>query len=102
MAAWKYGHEHFNAAAFAVFTVNYLKFIAGKVDVHLVSGIMLDMSYNMRYHAVAHEIVAETGMSVSVRMCFAVLFVQGFHCYTPATKSGGIRRKKCLKLKLAL
>ena len=63
---------------------------------------MLDMPYNMRYHAVAHEIVAETGMSVSVRMCFAVLFVQAFHCYTPAAKSGGILRKKCLKLKLAL
>ncbi|MCF2708617.1 hypothetical protein [Bacteroides pyogenes] len=47
MAAWKYGHEHFNAAAFAVFTVNYLKFITGKVDVHPVSGIMLDMAYNM-------------------------------------------------------
>ncbi|MCE9107924.1 hypothetical protein K0G02_11120 [Bacteroides pyogenes] len=47
MAAWKYGHEHFNAAAFAVFTVNYLKFITGKVDVHPVFGIMLDMAYNM-------------------------------------------------------
>ncbi|MBB3894908.1 hypothetical protein GGR07_001222 [Bacteroides pyogenes] len=47
MATWKYDHEHFNAAAFAVFTVNYLKFIAGKVDVHPVFGIMLDMAYNM-------------------------------------------------------
>ena len=63
---------------------------------------MLDMPYNMRYHAVAHEIVAETGMSVSVRMGLALLFVQGFHCYASAAKPGSILRKECLKLKLAL
>lgn len=99
MEVW---HEHFNAAAFAAFTVNYLKFIAGKVDVYLVSGIMLDMAYDMCHHTVTHEIVAETGMSVSVRMGLAVLFVQGFHCYASAAKPGSILRKECLKLKLAL
>ena len=56
----------------------------------------------MCHHTVTHEIVAETGMSVSVRMGLAVLFVQGFHCYASAAKPGSILRKECLKLKLAL
>ncbi|EDO56294.1 hypothetical protein BACUNI_00033 [Bacteroides uniformis ATCC 8492] len=49
------------------FTVNDFQFVTGEVDIHLVSGIMLDMAYDMCHHTVTHEIVAETGMSVSVR-----------------------------------
>jgi hypothetical protein len=102
VAARKYGHEHFNAATFTAFTVNDFQFVTGEVDIHLVSGIMLDMAYDMCHHTVTHEIVAETGMSVSVRMGLAVLFVQSFHCYASAAKPGSILRKECLKLKLAL
>ena len=71
VTAWEYGHEHFNAAALTAFTVNDFKFVTCEVDIHLVSGIMLDMAYDMCHHAVTHEIVAETGMSVSVRVCLA-------------------------------
>ena len=102
MAAWEYSHKHFNAATFAAFTVNDLKFVTGEVNIHLVSGIMLDMTYDMCHHAVTHEIVTETGMPVSVRVCLAILFVQGFHCHTTTTQPGSILRKKRLKLKLAL
>lgn len=102
VATGEYGHKHFNATAFTVFIVNDLKLVTGKVNVYLVIGIMLNMPHDMSHHPVTHEIITETGMFVSIRACFVILFVQGFDRYPSAAKTGGVLGWKCLQLKLAL
>ena len=86
--AWRETRTRPNA--YTVFIVNDLKLVTGKVNVYLVIGIMLNMPHDMSHHPVTHEIITETGMFVSIRACFVILFVQGFDRYPSAAKTGGV------------
>ena len=44
-------------------------------------------AHDMSHHPVTHEIITETGMFVSIRACFVILFVQGFDRYPSAAKT---------------
>mgnify|MGYP007106142829 FL=1 len=47
MTAWQYRHKHLDLSYLGSRLIDYLQTVTGKIDIHLVTGTMLDMAYGI-------------------------------------------------------
>ena len=101
VAARKNGHEDLHAPCFPGRLIDHLQSVTGKVDVHLVSGIMLHMPDGCRLEHMPSQKDLEVGVPVSFGMRRRVFGVQGLHRDALALQSCGVFRKQGFQLESA-
>ena len=102
MTERQYRDEHLCFFSLARHAVDHLKAVSGKVDVHLVSGIMLHMSDHLALMQVLTESLLEHRQSIAVRISSMIPLVQPCLGHTLACQLFCILGKKCFKLRLTL
>ena len=65
MAAWKDGYENFHTLYLTRFSIHYLQFVTGIVDVHLITGKMFHMSYRLELVLVTTYGTLEVGITIA-------------------------------------
>lgn len=76
------GNEHFHAAHLARHIIYYLKLVAGIVNIHLVAGHVLNMTYGTNLTLVATDGQLELTVPITIRMVLQILIMERFDCHT--------------------
>lgn len=102
VAEWKYGDEHFRPLDLSCHFVHHFQPVSGKVDIHLVGGIMLDVAHDRGVEPVLPDGAFERGLLKAVGMLAFVLVEKLADCHSLAGQSGHIARYQCVQLQLTL
>ena len=102
MTAWQYRHKHLNLSHLGSRLIDYLQTVTGKIDIHLVSGAMLDIAYGIGLQHELSELHPERCPEVSVGMSGMILLIQFPDSHAPARKPCCIFRQQCFKPDLTI
>ena len=101
VAARQDGDKHFHLPDFSRQLVRNLKPVTGKVNVHLVAGVMFHMAYGLGLKHIPPQQDTEIRMAVTIRMP-APVFLKEFAYRAPFPfQAGGVFRKESLQLDTA-
>ena len=102
MAEGKNGDEHLRSLDLSCHFVHHFQPVSGEVDVHLIGGVMLDVSRHRGVEPVLPDSTFEHRLLKAVGM-FAFIFVEKLaDRHALAGEPGHIARYQCVQLQLAL
>jgi hypothetical protein len=102
MTERKYGHEHFGLLDLARHLVDNRESVAREVDVHLVGGVVLDMTDDSGMESVLPDGTFEYRFLKAIGMTFPILIEELAHGHSLARKTGDIIRYQRIKFELTL
>ena len=102
VAERKDGDEHFRFLDLSRHFVHHFQLVPCEVDIHLVGGIVLDVSHNRGVEPVLPDGAFEHGLLKAVGMLASVLVEKLADCHALAGKPGDIARYQCVKFQLTL
>ena len=102
VAARQDGDKHFYLPDFSRKPVRNLKPVAGKVDVHLVAGVMFHMAYGLGLKHIPPQQDTEIRMAITIRMLTPVFLLEFAYRDPFPFQPGGVFRKESLQLDTAV
>ena len=87
VATWKNCHKGFSSLNLTCEFVYYLKLVSCKVNVHLITSKVLNMSNGLHLKLIMTDSSFEASMAISIWIFASILFIKRFDSYALTTKS---------------